>query len=203
MDVTALASFALASIAIELTPGPNMVWLALITLTDGRRAGYAAVLGVSLGLALVGTAVAFGLGAVVATTPALYQFLRMAGILYLLWLAWEAWQSRAQADGALTSPTGALAKYFRRGLITNILNPKAFLFYMAVLPAFLPPVPQPRDTAALCFVYVAVASGIHAAIVLGASRARLILLRQDRMQMVGRSAAMILVLLAVWLWFKT
>lgn len=180
-----------------------MVWLALITLTDGRRAGFWAVLGVTVGLALVGAAVAFGLGTVVAQSPAAYQILRVAGSAYLLWLAWEAWQSQAQTHTALGQDAGSALKYFRRGLITNVLNPKAFLFYVAVLPAFLPPLPAPRDTAALCVVYVAVASGVHAAIVAGASRARTALGRQDYMQTIGRSAAMVLVLLAVWLWFKT
>ena len=97
MDASSAFAFTLAAIAIELTPGPNMVWLALVALTEGRRAGLAAVAGVGTGLALVGTAVAFGLGALVANTPAAYQILRFAGIGYLLWLAWEAWRSTGQA----------------------------------------------------------------------------------------------------------
>lgn len=202
MDIGALAAFSLAAIAIELTPGPNMVWLALVAITDGRRAGFAAVAGVFLGLALVAVAVAFGLGAVVANSPAAYQVLRLAGIAYLLWLAVEAWRSGAQ--GAGQAPVqGRAAKYFLRGLITNILNPKAFLFYIAVLPAFLPPTPTLGDTATLGAVYVAIATAIHGGIVAAAGSARAVLLRADRMKLVGRSAAAILVMLAGWLWFKT
>lgn len=203
IDFGALAAFAVASVAIELTPGPNMVWLALVAITDGRRAGFAAVAGVCLGLALVALAVALGLGAVVANSPAAYQVLRLAGIVYLLWLAWEARRSGAQEAGDMQGAQGSLAKYFLRGLITNILNPKAFLFYVAVLPAFLPPAPVMADTAMLGAVYVAVATVIHGAIVAAAGAARGVLMRQDRMQMVGRSAAAILAALALWLWFKT
>jgi threonine/homoserine/homoserine lactone efflux protein len=203
LNYSSLAAFAVASIAIELTPGPNMVWLALIAITDGRRAGFAAVAGVFLGLALVAVAVALGLGAVVADSPDVYHVLRLAGIAYLLWLAWEAWQSGAQVAGEMQGTRGNLAKYFARGLITNILNPKAFLFYVSVLPAFLPPAPVLADTAALGVIYVMVATLIHGGIVAAAGSARGVLIRKDRMQFIGRSAAAILVALALWLWFKT
>ncbi|MGL5010530.1 MAG: LysE family translocator, partial [Paracoccaceae bacterium] len=87
MDLTAITAFTVAAVAIELTPGPNMVWLAIVAATDGRRAGYAAVAGVALGLAVIGVAAAYGLAALVAGSPVAYQVLRWAGVAYLLWLA--------------------------------------------------------------------------------------------------------------------
>jgi threonine/homoserine/homoserine lactone efflux protein len=203
VDASSALAFTLAAIAIELTPGPNMVWLALVALTEGRRAGLAAVAGVGTGLALVGMAVAFGLGALVANTPTAYQILRFAGIGYLLWLAWEAWRSTGQASPDYTDFKAGFGKHFLRGVITNVLNPKAFLFYVAILPAFLASPATPSATALLCAIYVVVATAIHAGIVLAANAARDILHTDAHMKTVGRASAAVLVMLAVWLLAKT
>lgn len=203
MDVSAALAFTLAAIAIELTPGPNMVWLALVALTEGRRAGLAAVAGVGTGLALIGALVALGLGALIAQTPAAYQTLRFAGIAYLLWLAWEAWRSTGQARADYSDLQASFGKHFLRGVITNVLNPKAFLFFVTILPAFLPTIAAPSDTMILCAIYVAVATAIHAGIVLAANAARDILHTDAHMKTVGRVSALVLVALAVWLLVKT
>ncbi len=203
MDISAALAFTLAAIAIEVTPGPNMVWLALVALTEGRRAGLAAVAGVGTGLAVVAAAVALGLGAMVAKTPIAYQFLRFAGIAYLLWLAWEAWRSTGQARADFADFKASFGAHFLRGVITNVLNPKAFLFYVTILPAFLPTAAAPKDTAILCAIYLIVATAIHAGIVLAANAARDILHTDAHMKTVGRVAAAVLVGLAVWLLVKT
>lgn len=203
MDLSAALAFTLAAIAVELTPGPNMVWLALVALTQGQRAGLAAVAGVGLGLALVGVAVAYGLGALVAGNPAAYQTLRFAGIAYLLWLAWEAWRSTGQSHEGDADINASMTRHFGRGLITNILNPKAFLFYVTILPAFVPSSAAPSATAILCAIYVVVASAIHLAIVLAATAARNVLGTDAHMKIVGRLSAGVLVALAVWLFFKS
>ncbi len=86
-DFPTLAAFAVTSLIIELTPGPNMAYLALIAATEGRRPGYAAVAGVALGLGALGLAAAVGLSALIAEAPVVYQAIRWAGVAYLLWLA--------------------------------------------------------------------------------------------------------------------
>jgi threonine/homoserine/homoserine lactone efflux protein len=203
VDITAALAFTLAAIAIELTPGPNMVWLALVALTEGHRAGLAAVAGVGTGLAVIGAAVAFGLGALVAESPAAYQVLRFAGIGYLLWLAWEAWRSTGQARAEHTDFQQSFGRHYLRGVITNILNPKAFLFYVTILPAFVPTSAAPSATAILCAIYVVVATAIHGGIVLAANAARDILHTDAHMKTVGRVSAGVLAGLAFWLLMKT
>ena len=89
-----LLAFILTCLVIELTPGPNMAYLALLSASIGRRAGFAATLGVALGLLIVGLAAALGLAAVIANSRLLYEALRWAGVLYLFWLAWEASATR-------------------------------------------------------------------------------------------------------------
>lgn len=202
MDLTAVAAFALTAFAIELTPGPNMVWLAIVAATDGRRAGYAAVAGVALGLSVIGIAAAWGMAAVIAASPLAYQSLRWAGVAYLLWLAWDGW--RGADDPPEHAALGStLARYFQRGLVTNLLNPKAFLFYITVLPGFLTPPAAMVDALLLTGIYVAVATAIHALIVTGAGTARDWLSQGARAVTIRRVLALALVGVAIWVVWKT
>ena len=90
-------AFAATSVLIELTPGPNMAYLAVIAATEGRRPGYAAVAGVALGLAVMGLLAALGLAVVVQNQPWAYQALRWGGVAYLLWLAWDGWRGAGES----------------------------------------------------------------------------------------------------------
>ena len=180
-----------------------MAYLALLSASIGRRAGFAATLSVALGLLIVGLAAALGLAAVIANSRLLYEALRWAGVLYLFWLAWETW--RCEED---TLPGTATlvprSKYFLRGLVTNLLNPKAGIFYLAILPTFVNDLrPVVGQTVTLSAVYVAVATAIHSAIVLLADTARLWLEDQRRSVIIRRVFSLILAAIAVWLLFAS
>ena len=122
----------MAMIIIELTPGPNMGWLAAVSAQHGKRAGVMAVAGVTLGLAIQVIAAAAGLSALIASFPVIYESLRWAGVLFMLWLAWDAFFETAQTAAQEES----YDKGFRRGLIANLLNPKALVFYVAIIGQF-------------------------------------------------------------------
>ncbi len=201
-DTATLTAFALTSLLIELTPGPNMAYLALIAATEGRRPGYAAVAGVALGLAVVGLAAALGLTALINASPVAYEALRWAGVVYLLWLAWDGWRGAAGAIEHADAGS-SLGLYFRRGLITNLLNPKAAVFYVAVLPGFLVGEADVRDTITLSAVYVGIATIVHVVIVTAAGTARAWLDNSARERVIRRSLALALVGVAVWLLWKT
>ena len=198
-----VAGFALTSALIEVTPGPNMVYLALVAATDGRKPGYAAVAGVALGLTILGVLAAFGLAAMIDTSPWLYATVRWGGVAYLLWLAWDSW--RAAGDAVEHAALGSsLSRYFGRGLITNLLNPKAALFYIAVLPGFLTGTTGAlAQTLWLSLIYVVIATFIHAAIVTLAGTAQTALADEKRSQMVRRLLAVALALVALWFAWKT
>nr|WP_111297953.1 LysE family translocator [Paracoccus saliphilus] len=206
MDLTTtegLAGFVLAAVLAEITPGPNMSYLAIVALGDGRRAGLAAVAGVALGLSLVGVAAALGLGVLIATVPGLAQVLRWGGAAYLLWLAWQGWKG---ADEALDhAPRGStLARFFRRGLLTNLLNPKAFAFYLTVLPAFVPDAAgDPARFLMMAAIYVAIATAIHMSIVLAAASWHRVLGQEAAQGRVRRLLSVLLALVAVWLLVAT
>lgn len=167
-EVSPLLAFALTALIIEITPGPNMTYLAALSLSNGARTGFAAVAGIALGLLTYGVIAAFGLAAVIDNSPLLYGLLRWGGVIYLLWLAWESWTeeentSPVAVNGGNERPWLA----FRRGLITNLLNPKAAVFYIAVLPEFIQADGRPlfAQTLLLSVVYVGIATLVHSGIV--------------------------------------
>jgi threonine/homoserine/homoserine lactone efflux protein len=201
-----LLSFALASLVIELTPGPNMTYLAALTLAYGQRAGLAAVAGIAIGLSVYGLVAAFGLAALINEFPIVYQLLRWAGILYFLWLAWQSWigemeTSPHKADGEAATVRSA----FRRGLMTNLLNPKAGIFYVAVLPGFVVTGAGsvPLQTLALSATFVLIATATHLFVVLAAGRLQRYVDDPTWRRRVRRGLALVLVTIAIWFTFST
>lgn len=204
MDDFRWASFLLAAVLIELTPGPNMGYLALVSARRGWGAGLLTVLGVTLGLAAHMLAAAAGLSQLAVAQPTLYQGLRWAGVLYLLWLAWDSWRSRAAAAEVRDLTVGDW-RDVRRGFVTNVLNPKALIFYVAVLPSFAPQQDQrPLQTFLLLgMIHLAVSVGIHTAIVALGARAYGWLTRADRAPQVQAAFALGLVAVAGWVAWST
>jgi threonine/homoserine/homoserine lactone efflux protein len=201
-----LLGFAFASLVIEIVPGPNQTYLATLVLSRGLRAGLAAVAGIALGLTIYGLAAALGVAALVQQSPALYEILRWAGVLYFLWLAWESWSLEPEvsphtADGEAR----AVRLAFRRGLITNLLNPKAAIFYVAVLPTFIVPhtVSVFLQTVLLAAVFVTVATATHLFVVFAASRFERYIANPKWRRPVRRALALVLAGIAIWFALST
>lgn len=196
-----LFAFLLTATVIEVTPGPNMAYLAALSLSQGRRAGIAAVAGIAIGLSVYGAAAALGLGTLIANSRFLYEALRWAGVLYLLWLAWDAWKAESDVPSD-NEPTPNVPPWpaFRRGLITNLLNPKAAVFYIAVLPEFIQigKGAIPAQTLMLSAIYVAIATTIHLAIVLLAARLQTAIETPDSRRTIRRVLAVFLAVIAIW-----
>ena len=204
ISLATLLAFATTCLVIELTPGPNMAYLAVLSATAGRRAGLAATLGVALGLLIVGLAASLGLTALVANSRVLYEGLRWGGVLYLLWLAYEGWRGEEETSPGNATVAAPGSKYFVRGLVTNLLNPKAGIFYVAVLPTFVDETrPFVGQAATLSMVYVAIATLVHGSIVLMADAARPWLEDERRSTIVRRALSLLLVGIAVWLFAST
>lgn len=200
-----MIAFLLTCLLVEITPGPNMATLAALTLARGRVAGFAAVAGVALGLAVIGVAAAFGLTALIMASPVLFETLRYAGAAFLLYLAYETWRGDGEEDGLDGDARRSLSGLFLRGFVTNVLNPKAGLFYVAILPAFLPhgadaPLAQ---NLTLVAIYVAVATVVHAGIVALAAQVKPWLEASVGVGIVRKALALGLVAVAVWLFVET
>src|SRR5215469_7460824 len=140
-STTNLALFAVASILLALTPGPNLLYLISRTLCQGRSAGLVSLAGTTSGFLFYALSAAFGLTAVFIAIPVLYDAVRWAGAAYLIWLAWDA--VRPHGAGGLFArrdlPTVHPVVLFRTGVVTSILNPKVALFYLALFPQFVDP----------------------------------------------------------------
>ncbi|MBG1230926.1 LysE family translocator [Aestuariivirga litoralis] len=191
--------FLLASLLIELTPGPNMTWLAVVGARHGRRAALAAVAGVCLGLGLAGLVAGFGLTVLFNTFPSLLTALRVAGTLYLLYLAYDAWIDADDEDVAAAS----YRTYFSQGFVSNALNPKAYLFYAAILPQFLSPDAGWPQIAWLTALYVAVATGVHTAIALASGSLAGWLKHSPQAVILRRVLAALIGLAAIWFFIST
>jgi threonine/homoserine/homoserine lactone efflux protein len=183
-----LAGFAAAVLLIELTPGPNMAWLAGLAATEGKRSGLAAVAGVALGLLATGALAALGLATLLSAMPALLHGLRLAGAAMMVWLAIEAWRGAEKAP-----PPTATRRAFATGTLLNLLNPKAYLFFVVVAPEFL----KGRalgltEALTLALVSTVIATAIHLAIVLAGSHAQAWLADPARTKWVRRGFAVVM-----------
>lgn len=180
-----------------------MAYLAVLSAGTGRRAGFAATFGVALGLAVVGLGATLGLTALVAGSRFAWETLRWGGALYLLWLAWEGWRGEAETSPGKAT-TDDHGKYFMRGLVTNLLNPKAGIFYVAILPTFIDEArPLIGQAIVLSLIYVSVATAVHSTIVLLADAARPWLEDERRSTIVRRVLSLLLVGIAIWLFAAT
>lgn len=194
-------TFLIAMAAVELTPGPNMGWLAALSAKSGRRAGMMAVAGVTLGLLVQLVAAATGLSALLSESSVLYESLRWAGVAFMLFLAWEAFAD----TGSAPNVRGDGRTGFRRGLVANLLNPKALLFYLIIVGQFADPSAGPVwiQIVILGLLHLTVAILVHVNIVLmGASLGAAF--ERWRTSLPARIGfALALVAIAVWIGVST
>ena len=138
VDLLTLLAFIPAGLALNLTPGADMMFCLGQGLRSGRRAAMAANFGIAAGGMVHVTLAALGLGTLVAAHPAAFEAIRWLGVGYLLWLAVGALRASPFAAEAGVVPT-APARAFWQGLAVNLLNPKVILFILAFLPQFVDP----------------------------------------------------------------
>jgi threonine/homoserine/homoserine lactone efflux protein len=194
-----LAGFALAVLLIELTPGPNMAWIVTLTLSEGRRAGLGAIAGIGLGLAANAGLCVLAASLILGQGAGLERAVSLLAAAMMAWLAWEAWRD-AGAPSTVTPPRSGGERHAFAGFLINLLNPKSALFLITVMPQFVTGGhPSLIEGLTLASVSVTIATAIHFALVLGAERARGVLMAEARAQAVRRVLA--LAMLGVGAWF--
>jgi threonine/homoserine/homoserine lactone efflux protein len=137
-----LGLFALTVFVLNATPGVDMLYTVSRSLTGGWRAGVAATLGVCAGCVVHTLAAAFGLAALMAVSAWAFSIVKWAGAAYLVWLAIGMLREALQGGSAAAALPLAMASFgaiFRQGVLTNVLNPKVALFFLAFLPQFIQP----------------------------------------------------------------
>lgn len=136
IDPIILLTFIPAALALNLTPGVDMMFCLGQGLRSGPRAAIAGSAGISLGSMVHATLAGVGLGAVVTAVPWVFDVIRWIGVGYLLWLAYGAFRG---GIGTAKAPQTAPGRAFRDGLLVNLLNPKVILFALAFVPQFIDP----------------------------------------------------------------
>jgi threonine/homoserine/homoserine lactone efflux protein len=137
-----LLLFVVTGLVLNATPGVDMAYTVTRTLQYGARGGVAAALGISTGCAVHAVAAALGLAALLATSALAFDVVKWAGAAYLLWLALQMARSATTAttvDQLRSGPvtTTSFQRIYWQGLLTNVLNPKVALFFLALLPQFI------------------------------------------------------------------
>ena len=139
-ETSKLLAFALLSLGMALTPGPNMIYLISRSLSQGRAAGFISLGGVVVGFVFYMLSAALGITALLMAVPFAYDALRLGGAAYLLYLAWQVLKPGGQSPFALRDlPKDSPRKLFAMGFITNVLNPKIAIMYLSLLPQFISP----------------------------------------------------------------
>ena len=153
-----LVAFAAVAILAVMTPGPDFAIVTRASLAAGRRAGVLAALGIGTGLLVHASAAALGLSVIIATSAAAFTVVKLAGAVYLLVLGVQALRAALRRRGE-PGPDGAAAERppalpqapgtrrrsfatgraaYTQGLLTNVLNPKVVLFFLSLMPQFIP-----------------------------------------------------------------
>ena len=170
-DVATILAFAAVSLGMVLTPGPNMAYLVSRSICQGRAAGLVSLGGVALGFVFYMLCAALGITALIMAVPYAYDALRIAGALYLGWLAWAALRPGGRSPFEVRAlPADSPVKLFSMGLVTNLLNPKIAMLYLALLPQFIAPDHGSvlAQTLVLGTVQIAISVGVNAMIALAA-----------------------------------
>ncbi|MBI3148634.1 MAG: LysE family translocator [Betaproteobacteria bacterium] len=178
---TAVSFFVLA-LVMALSPGPNLLYLVSRTLCQGRAAGFASLAGVGSGMLVYVAATAFGLAALFAAVPVLYEAMRLAGAGYLVWLAIKTIRAGCAVPGVNPMVVETRGALFRRGFATCLLNPKVVLTYGALLPQFVDPAAGNvfAQTLALGAVQIVAAMLAHSAVIFCAAYLARALQRRPR-----------------------
>lgn len=133
-----LALFLAASAAITAAPGPDNLQVLARGISQGRAAGLVAALGFAAGLTFHTTLAAFGVAALLRSSPLAFEAVKIAGGLYLIWIGVRALTSRGLAS-AHERPAQPLSAVFRQSVVGNLMNPKVTLFFVVFLPQFVDP----------------------------------------------------------------
>lgn len=139
LPVHDLPLFMAAALLVNLTPGPDMLFVAGSSAARGRRAGVMAALGVGAGCVLHMVLAAVGLSAVLATSALAFEIVKWVGAAYLVWIGVGMLLRRPSPGLAGEPPAGPAGSAFWQGAFTNALNPKVALFFLAFLPQFITP----------------------------------------------------------------
>jgi threonine/homoserine/homoserine lactone efflux protein len=186
---SSLLGFALISLGLVLTPGPNMIYLISRSITQGPSAGIVSLGGVALGFVFYMLCAAFGITALLFAVPYAYDALRFGGAAYLLWLAWQAVRPGGRSPFQVRKlAVDGPRKLFAMGFVTNLLNPKIAMLYLALLPQFIDPAAGSvlLQSVVLGSIQIVISVSVNAVIALAAGSIALFLAQRPTWMLLQR-----------------
>jgi threonine/homoserine/homoserine lactone efflux protein len=176
LGIHAYPVFLLTGILLNLTPGQDTMFIIGRSLAGGTRAGVAAAFGICVGSIGHTLLAALGLSAILAASPWAFTLVKLAGAIYLVYLgARLLLTKRAHADAVRSGPPAgrAVRSAFAQGILTNLLNPKVALFFLALLPQFIDPASASKTLAFVALGATFVTTGLSWCLVLATAAGRL------------------------------
>jgi len=137
MEPTKFILFLGVSWALIIAPGPDMLYVITRGVTQGQRAGMLSALGVICGILVHTTAAAFGLTLILQTSAFAFLLVKYLGAIYLITLGVKAWQDKSTFSLQTSTPSMSFRRVFWQGVLSNVLNPKIAIFFLAFLPSLL------------------------------------------------------------------
>jgi threonine/homoserine/homoserine lactone efflux protein len=138
MEISSIVYLLISAVLLTLMPGPDIIFVITASITQGRKSGIFTSLGLCTGLLFHTTIAALGISLLIQSSPIAFSTLKYAGAIYLLYLAYIAFKERNEKISSAKNEDMNMKKYYLRGIIMNILNPKVSLFFLAFLPQFIP-----------------------------------------------------------------
>ncbi|MBL4662435.1 MAG: LysE family translocator [Flavobacteriaceae bacterium] len=135
--IESLISFALATLVLAISPGPDNIYVLTQSIVNGTRSGIATTAGLISGCIVHTTLLAFGVSAVVTSSPEIFYGIKILGALYLFYLAYTVFKSDSKISFTENAPKKNYAQLFKTGVIMNLFNPKVMIFFLAFFPGFL------------------------------------------------------------------
>ncbi|HET6725448.1 MAG TPA: LysE family translocator [Gammaproteobacteria bacterium] len=200
MQYAHLGAFFLLVFGIVLLPGLDMAFVLGTTLTGGRRTGLTAVSGIVVGGICHVTMATLGISVLLRTFPGAFNGLLLAGALYIAWIGISILRSRTGFGSTMSGETLSSVVAFRRGLTTSLLNPKAYLFMLAVFPQFLRPEYGViwLQAAVLWIIIAATQISVYGGVAVAAGQARQWLAGNSvAMTYIGRTVGVLLLIAAL------
>ena len=193
--------FALFVFGIIVVPGMDMAFVLSSALVDGRRGGLAAVGGTVVGGMVHVAMSSLGIGLLLQLWPAAFNAVLLAGALYVGWMGWMLWRHPATLGEVQEDARRPLGQTFSRALVTCLLNPKAYVFMLAVFPQFIHPERggMLQQAVVLGAIIAVTQALVYGAVALGAAGLRSGLARnRQKQEWMARTVAVLLMATAAW-----
>ncbi|MGG7078074.1 LysE family translocator [Clostridium sardiniense] len=137
MELVTIISFLGASVLLTLAPGPDILYVMTQSITQDKKAGIFTAFGLCSGVLIHTTAAAIGISAILYSSTAIFNGVKLIGASYLLYLAYKEFRSKSEESAILKGEALEYSKLYKKGVLMNVLNPKVALFFLALLPQFI------------------------------------------------------------------